>query len=499
MLTPISKGFTYLKAKSIMNIINYLGLPCGVGKTEIIINDAIELVQRGQPVVIAVPTSALISDIAKRFDKKGAGSIVCPIHSGTHPRTVLSAASTKLAASNPEVLLITHKTLGMLGDEHRKNWVLYIDEEPETFHFHPGINLSEKYAEFLEMVTVKPQRDSDYIGLRISSDPAQVEKAHRWASNSLKDAMVEPIEDLIREIANPHTHMFVSKKNWLNFTNSDKTARVLNPVGYTSPSVLAGWQSVCICAAMFELTFTYRLWSRLGVQFRAYDPLVPLKPRGAAHARPVLISFFSKQNWTRSAITALGGMEAVFGEIKNAFPDGCIMLVFANRCDQSAIIAAKEDRTVEFGLVKSWGIGSYATQTNVVCLDVVNPPPEFWSFTAAKHGLSEHEIRIAFPTLSYYQQVMRSNARVFNSTQPLHIMVPDSHTAKWLKDNAFPDADLMFHETSLNKGVIGLAPIERRKAGRKPSGERAMSQTERSRKFRAISKRNEISDLSNTG
>ncbi len=471
-----------------MFTISYLGLPCGDGKTEIIISNTMLLVLQGQPVVLAVPTGALITDIVKRYNAKGAGHTVCPVHTNTHPGTVLSTANSELADPKPRVLIITHKTLGMLGEEHRNHWRLYIDEEPQTAHYHPGINLSEKYTEFLEMVAVKPDRYSDYVRLRLTDDPQQIEKAHRWAVNSLDDTMVRPLEDLIREVVNPHINISVSKHNWNNFTNADKAVHVLNPVGFTSPSALYGWKSVCISAAMFEQTYTYRLWSRLGVSFVPYVPLVPLPSRGTPPTRPVEILFFSMHEWTRSRINDLGGMEAVFSQVKTAFPDDCVMLAFANRKDQSPIIATKDSRTVEFGLVKSWGIGSFATQTNVVCLDVVNPPPEFWRFTASKHGLSQNEIRVAFQTLSYYQQVMRSNARVFGSTEPLRIVVPDKHTAEWLKENVFYDAMLSFMSTELDPGIIGLEPKQRRKPGRKAVGQQAMSNTERSRVSRARAK-----------
>jgi hypothetical protein len=401
---------------------------------------------------------------------------------------VLNTAAAELADPKPRVLIITHKTLGMLGEEHRGHWRLFIDEEPQTSHYHPGINLSEKYTEFLEMITVKPDRDSDYVRLRLTGHPQQKAKAHRWAVNSLDDAMVRPVEDLIREVVNPHINIFVSKRNWHNFTNADKTVHVLNPVGYTSPSVLDGWKSVCISAAMFEQTYTYKLWSRLGVHFIPYLPLVSVINRGVRQVRSVEVFYFSIREWTRSRINELGGMEAVFNQIKVAFPDECVMLAFANRSDQSAIISAKENRTVEFGLVKSWGIGSFSTQTNVVCLDVLNPPPEFWRFTTTKHGLPKNDIRVAFQTLSYYQQVMRSNARVFDSAEPLRIVVPDKHTAEWLKENVFYDAELGFIETELDAGVIGLAPKQRRKSGRKSAGQQPMSNTERSRKSRANAK-----------
>lgn len=102
----------------------------------------------------------------------------------------------------------------------------------------------------------------------------------------------------------------------------------------------------------------------------------------------------------------------------------------------------------------SHGLNFYSNYTNVVSLFSYNPLPwlrQMLKAVALSSGLEEEELIDAYVVSKYFEPAFqlcaRSDIRHNNSNKQINLFVPDMRLAVYMKENYFPDAQIISDET----------------------------------------------------
>jgi hypothetical protein len=252
----------------------------------------------------------------------------------------------------------------------------------------------------------------------------------RKARNKDDDAILDVLSETLRILTNP---------NWETFVNFEQYAKLRRGDGHTlafhsllRPSILAGFGSVFMAAALFENTAIYRLWSEAGVKF-VDDTELASKLRYSTHSNGGLITIYHVTDtpWSKK----LRNTKLEGGTVLDLMLAGAGKLFSENEFVWQANADYKHNPFGTQGIRlpnMPHGLNAYSHVHDMVFTSSLNPNPDHIKFLNSR-GLSSDAIRASIYFSTCYQAIMRISTRDPNCTHEKRIIVPDLGAALYLQ------------------------------------------------------------------
>jgi hypothetical protein len=437
------------------SVIFYDARRAGGGKTYDIVTVACRNAEGGLKCLIVQPTTLLIDETFGELQSRFPSVTVHKFHSDDgHIGNVSSRAMTYFNNADlaGAVVLITHKTLINLPFFYGKDrWLVYFDECPNTFE-----SFEDRLPNNHSLVT-------DHVRIvDAASAYSRLEVTNRStlkliAQNKRQDSVLKQVQDIAKILLSPNYDTFVNIAKFQALKTATTNDGVLSMFSILRPDFLLGFKSVTICAALFEDTFAYHHWSRLGVAWRKSQQL---SREDASHIHPY-----------NPSVSIYYGYEARYSKyMRNGLgEDNTPIIAAATKKLGNSVYVRVENNDVKLtspmnklkgdNLIPgiSHGLNSYMDVHNAVVIIAANQPPEASKFLRDYCDFDDDKQFNAFTNHSVYQAICRTSIRGNELAQDKTWIVASKDTADWLS-GIFP---------RLRVESLGLIQLEKKKVGRK--------------------------------
>ena len=381
--------------------ITYCSAPPGSGKTHEISNQACDLADGFNKVLILQPTRDLLANTAA----KEIHPFRCQIfHKGTVGGSVAKALADYVAEvpdDIQEVLLATHQVLPHIKNFANKNkWHVLIDEDLQVVRYdkHDIPKTHELITKFLAV------RSVNSIYGRI--DVIDTDAVEEIAKNEDDDAILETLAGTCRILLNPYWDCYVNIEQYEALVRGEGGFLAVHSI--LKPEVLDGFASVFMASANFEDTQVFKVWGQQGVEFKP-APEFGKKLQYTEHPNGDLVTIYyvTDHQWSRKRKEAMldDGTTILDRMIKAAndlFTSGRF-LWHANK----AVTESPFDPPAQRLPNKPHGLNMFVDYDDIVFLSSLNPTSDHFRFLKNNMGIEGNEVRavyVPFGCLSGYYE-----------------------------------------------------------------------------------------------
>lgn len=462
--------------------INYLNALAGAGKTfQAIENYAVEEARRGERILVAMPTKALIEEqIAKLAN---AGITVTQIVASEQPKgdeeSVASRLLHKLRQpdASGQIVLITHEGLKMLRYSGTLDWHLIIDEAPQV-HYAFDLMIDEEILRLINATERSPSLWKGLTEFNLRKDPAKVLDIPKDVTKR------RPVHKLAWALRTDHTDVFVPDSAIEALMVSDPSGKKLAAFSLVRPKLVEPFNSTLILSANFHNTLTYHLWHLLGVKFieeRELGANLRFQEHDGSRAT---IHYVMDKPWSsamqkkRNCADGPTVHAHIVEKVSDLFGDEPFLWV-ANKGHGENLFEANPN-AVRLPNV-SHGLNGYQDHDNIVFLSALNPNPNELAYFK-KLGLTEEQVKISRFYEAAYQSIMRCSLRSQGDTRPVSVIVMDRSTADYL------------HQLLPGSSIEKLDWVHDEHVSRMPSGRKRMysDNADRQRAYRTRKKKSDL-------
>ena len=434
-LTTTDEPHSNIYLGSTPNVFYYVDAPAGSGKTEWAINFSEKRNQLGENVLIVVPTIKLVDDYVDRSDGRIIG-----IHSSQAPyandTSVASKVMTQFTAqatlgAKPMTLVITEAALLQINYFHSaKSWCLIMDEASDPLKIHDlNCKDSKKYIkEWFDFYASKTaEYDTNIYRVPLLTDECpkftdhedgvfkELYKLHR----AIKSDKFEVLVDMAR--FNPKKAKQQSGMEASDTDVVEKTNPILTYSVFTRPDLYNAFGPRIFMSANFTDTFLFHLYRNNGVKWTQLK--VNLTDKKIDSKRVVIKYWLEKEGWSKTV------SESDFKETKRSHLDSYLdwfntqemgndyIYVTNNKSTHTVKLRGERVDAVCHGL-NEW---RHATKFMTAASYLVGGghAPIY-----KQYGCCIGDARGLRNTQMLYQQLMRTDLRNYNSSQPITIYVP---------------------------------------------------------------------------
>ncbi|UJX46516.1 hypothetical protein [Xanthobacter sp. YC-JY1] len=247
--------------------IKYIDAPAGSGKTRFLISEIGEMVQWDRNILLCQPSKALVDQTyGDMIERCGADFPVTKIHEDTLSGQNVASAIVghfKNAGQGGQVVIITHSAFDLVPHFHKARfWDLFFDECPKVEQGFQ-IDVPQNHAYLTEHII--PSGDGFYVPVRAKS------VSRLKAIVGSKDAVDGVFRDATKMMLTKGWKPLVQSEKYRGLLDGDSEATKLSICAVRTKSVISQFKSCTIASAMFRETFFYKIFSRIGVEFIAYD------------------------------------------------------------------------------------------------------------------------------------------------------------------------------------------------------------------------------------
>jgi hypothetical protein len=427
----------------------------GGGKTYDIVTVACQKAERGLKCLIVQPTTLLIDETFGELKSRFPSVTAHKFHSDDgHAGNVSARAMAyfKNADLGGVVVFITHKTLINLPYFYCKDrWSAYFDECPNTFE-----SFEERLPNNHSLVTNHVRivdAASAYSRLEVTNKST----LSMIAQNKGQDSVLKQVQDIAKILLSSNYDTFVNIARFQALKTERTNDGVLSMLSILRPDFLLGFKSVTISAALFEGTFAYHYWSRLGVVWKKSQQL---SREDASHTHPynpsVSIYYGYEARYSKYMRNGLGGdntpiIAAATKKLGNS--------VYVRVENNDVKLTSPLNKLMGDNLIPgiSHGLNKYKNVHNAVVVIAANQSPEASRFLREYCDFDDDMQFAAFTNHSVYQAICRTSIRENELAQDKTWIVVSKDTADWLT-GIFPGSRVE---------SLGLIQPEKKKVGRK--------------------------------
>ena len=396
---------------------NYISSAAGSGKTEWAIRFSQQQNDRGFNVIIVVPTKALADSYAKRSNGD-----IRSIHTGNTEEVSVTAdiheifRKQALSAVPAISIAITESAFNLLKIRHgSENWCLIKDEaiEPLTIHTIRCSDSKPFIEQWYEFHPIDPRFDALRRPFKIHSG-LQLEDE--------TDDILKPLYALQQYLDDPYLEVLVDIER-LNWDNPELRYSV-----YVKPEIYQDFGACYFLAANFEHTFLYHMYQKSGVNWVEHKPKTAM-PKYAPSSRVNIHYWHENGNWSKSRRQKCHQnsnktvLDQYLSWFKTQEPLKDYVYV-ANNAEKVDLDGVRMP-AVCHGL-NNWG---HFTKFMSCASYLINRSDEqIYQY----YGVSTSDARALRNTQMFYQQLMRTDVRNYQSTKPVDIYVPTYTEAREL-------------------------------------------------------------------
>jgi len=243
-----------------MKEFKYLDSAPGEGKTELIINDSIDLVKKGEKVVITIPSLETSKEIYNRVKAKNNQITVNEINSNysqnVHKDVLNHLKNTFYDVG--EILILTHKTfLNLHYFPNKHIWNLFFDESFDCSN-HFEFSLKEHKNEILDYV------DIDLENQFTTVEAKNISELKIRTKNEYQDEWINHLKEFYNQLLGTTNNKFIIySHNNINkkFIEGDGTKIVFSSI--FTPELFSGFKNVVFAAANFKENLLFHTWNKL--------------------------------------------------------------------------------------------------------------------------------------------------------------------------------------------------------------------------------------------
>lgn len=454
----------------VKNTIHYVTSVCYSGKTHSSIKHSIDLISNNDVVahgpvrvLIAMRSQQCIEEWFPRAEKLAGNIFVHRIHGGLEnikPGQVKQRLMEFLKSPDPdgEILFVTQQALLDLRYFHQKeDWHIIVDEIPAVDSFFSK-NLPENHALLTDHIELK--RTLQETSIVVASNEAVLK---RYAENKDHDEISESLRTIAQQIVHVDREVYVLNENYQRTIKGD-TEGGKCPLYFLSllqPSIFEGFKSVTIAGACFKDSLLFQLWERFGVQFRVHEEITKgLRSKSHENGKRLELHYLIEGNWSKlfAGMTSSNeeNVELALKAVEKIFADEKFLYLVNKDREKDArrLFSGTNGTRLPYS---PHGLNGYDDFNNVVVIASFLYHPIHQRLIES-FGLDQNDIRRAINYQTIYQAVMRCSLRDQDASQIVKVLVPDLHTAEFLKE-LLPGCSI--HKVS-NSGIE-----ERKKVGRK--------------------------------
>lgn len=427
----------------------------GGGKTRDIISAAGKRAERGQKCLIVQPTTGLIDETFDNLKKQYPSIIVRKFHSDDGEGGYVSLRVMKYfnnADLAGAVVLITHRTLISLPFfYHKDRWSVYFDESPNVFETFSE-NLSIKHDLITDHVRTMDAA-SAYSRLKVTNRSEMV----KLAQNQGQDTIVGHVQDLAKLLLSEHYDSYVNIAKFEALKSKTSNDGILSVFSILKPSILDGFHSVTISAALFEETFVFHQWSQAGVIWQKSWELAREDDCNSHPYNPSVTIYYGYElRYSKYLRNKLGGDNTpiIAATVKKLGRERYVRVENNDVKLESPLNKLVGDNLIP-GI--SHGLNRYRDVHHAAVIISANQTPEASKFLREYCDFDDDKQFRAFTDHSVYQAICRTSIRDDDLAHDKTWIVASKDTADWLH-RIFPGSRVE---------SLGLVQLEKQKVGRK--------------------------------
>lgn len=437
-----------LNEKSTTNIytsISTVDAPCGSGKTYTICEKIKEDIYKNNYLYVA-RSIKLLNQTKEALKDRGINAMI--ITSETHPNEVIKSIVSflKNCDVSGEVLLITlHSYLDLPYFHNEDNWVKIIDEIPHVDSFH---RLAIPYnhtllTEYIEL--------GEGINDTIFKIKAKDDKALRKFIERSDDDIDDVIKPLLKILASGIYDVFVDIRSWEKVIEENditegksQKSKDKNTVFFLSMLNPNKFKDCVLMGANMENSLLFKWFSKYHqVDFSEATEITDslrytqhaenfserltinyLLEKDKPYSKHLRDKKYEGKNPKYLDKTLMDVIDRVV--LKNL--NGERFLLVANNDYDGALLKHETCTKIP---VESHGINEYQDYTTIVYLPALNREPKHIQMLNSI-GLSNDDINHSTQYEYLYQNLLRTNLRKPDSTEPVHVIVPSKYEAEYL-------------------------------------------------------------------
>jgi hypothetical protein len=405
------------------------------------------MAKRGMTALIVQPTIELIEKtIHDELRNRPDAPAYRVFHGGSVP--VGTSVAAELAEylqfrdDSGQIIFTTHQVLQFVPYWTKKSDLhLLIDEDFQVVRYE-NLRLPDTHRLVTDDIKIA-NYNAAYGKVEIGNAGALKHKAR----NRDDDAVLDVLSDTLRILSNPHWETFVHLEQYAKLRRGDGHNLAFHSL--LRPSILAGFGSVFMAAALLENTAIYRLWSEAGVKF-VDDTEFASKLRYSTHSNGGLITIYHVTDtpWSKK----LRNTKLEGGTVLDLMLAGAGKLFSENEFVWQANADYKHNPFGTQGIRlpnMPHGLNAYSHVHDMVFTSSLNPNPDHIKFLNSR-GLSDDAIRGCIYYATCYQAVMRISTRDPDCTHEKRIIVPDLRAALYLQA-VFPGSKIEWHDVAVPK------------------------------------------------
>lgn len=404
--------------------------PAGAGKTYSLCRLAIDLARRGERVIFAQPTNALIDETAK-YIAKFDGAVPHHVFNYTNMIGVVTGIIEHINSSDNEgqIVSITHESLERLPYVHnRDSWNVIIDE---ALQVHRGIDFPFAHSHSnltnaLKMVPI----DDDWARLEV----ADIGLLNELKTKKRKDRSLNEFSEAIKMLESDNFSVFTSIEIYRNFTSGAyKSNYAPQLFAVLKPSILSRYKSVRIAGAMLRESLLVKIWESKGIKFRN-EVLKELQYQTHPNGDQISIYYCIRPHWSQWLRKKHD--DEVWQPIIQRVSGMCNNNEFIYMLNKKVISPFRGNKLAHRLPNLPHGLNSYKHIDFIAYLSAINPSPVYKTFLEWL-GVDEDEIVQSTYYMAIYQAIMRGGIRDFKEARKQTVIVPDQRAAEWLQ-HIFP-------------------------------------------------------------
>jgi hypothetical protein len=459
---------------------------CGSGKTYAAIRYAVKCARFGEKFVIVQPSKKLIQqsyrDCLSVADEQGLNISVTQIDSDTCGLNSVKGEIIRYLRKEEtrgQILFITHAAfLSMPYWHNAREWDVLFDELPVVDKDFTRNVPATHHIVTNHISTIS--NDPVYYQL-IADDPRALRPI---AENREKDEVFEVFKDVSNALLSEHWEVYARKENWNRMMNADSEGGNYQFLcfGLLKPTIFEAFKSATVMGAMLTESVMYHWWLNRDVTFEAHSFIdEKARERLPSHenGEHMTIRYFFDQPWSKHLrdtpvyVNAKATDRLVYMRAKmhEEFSDTAFLWVANNDVPDAEMAGFPKAIRLSNS---PHGLNQYRDIHNVVFLSALNRRPAHFKFMETR-GIKANDLRDAMVHQITYQAVMRSSLRDTGNAEPKTVLVSDRQTAEWLGTN-FPGCAI--------GQISNPVKATKKRNGRPPIGDRAMSPAERQKRHR---------------
>jgi len=362
--------------------IDYLGAPCGSGKTYGLVETAKAIVDQGGIVVISQPTVLLNSETRQSDGFKDWAGKIDVIHTETPVKRLQGRCEIKNDYTpEPGVILTTHGTILNIREPFNgmQNVHLLIDEIPSGSNEF-SVEISMHHGTITDHLGIV-EESTDGCWVRLEMIDGHEDDLREILKHRKTDRLCEKLFDPALVFLSNSYDVWTRRHSYANllsglFKNND--SHILSFYFELRPEIFQPWKSNLIAGANFENSLLYLSFQDKGVVFRE-DLTTPLRFRSHQNGHLTDIIDFGKEKLSQTWLKKVHDGQSYGQHIAN---DGAKVF-------EGEPFTWTENSTLEYNLESvggerlpnyPFGLNTFSKYHNILCLHAANPTPGFQSF-----------------------------------------------------------------------------------------------------------------------